>query len=132
MEGESRNKALESLLVSQSAWYRGVEVDRLSKQEAEIIGGRLVRLIQEEVELSSRTAKVLGASFADVFKQRFIRDPINTERKTSARQSEALLKVARQHLDELGIAAFQKAVSKRYRPQPGEKHEAGNTGQLLP
>ena len=40
-------------------WYRGAEVDALSKQEAAIVAAGLVRRVQAKVEISAETAKTL-------------------------------------------------------------------------
>ena len=124
LDGKAREKELKSFL-SGDTWYHGVEVDRLSKQEAQIIAARLVRRIAIEVALSDEKTKALEKGFADVFKRRFTRNPDKPGRTTEKQRSEELLKVAHGHLDENGITAFQKAIEKRYRPQPGEKYEPG-------
>ena len=124
LDDKAREKELKSFL-SGDAWYHGVEVDRLSKQEAEIIAARLVRRTQADTELSDEKAKALEAELMKVFKRRFTLNPDKPERTTRKQREEQLLKVARQHLDEKGIAAFQKANAKRWRPQPGEKYEPG-------
>lgn len=51
LKGTARDTALKDF-ESRSGWYRGVEVDQLSKQEAGIIAARLVRRLQAKVSLS--------------------------------------------------------------------------------
>src|SRR5260370_40818180 len=58
LDGEARDTGLKSFL-SADPWYRGAEVDNLSKQEAAIIATRLVRRVQLRVEVSAETAKTL-------------------------------------------------------------------------
>jgi hypothetical protein len=58
LDGKARDAELKSFL-SADPWYRGAEVDNLSKQEAAIIAARLVRRVQAKVEVSTETAKTL-------------------------------------------------------------------------
>jgi len=58
LDGEARDTALKSFL-SADLWYRGADVDSLSKQEAAIIAARLVRRVQRKMEVSAETAKTL-------------------------------------------------------------------------
>ncbi len=123
LESDAHEKALKSF-VSRTGWYHGVEVDRLSHQEAAIIAARILRLIQEDIELSNETAKALETDVADVFKRRFTRDPKNPEQTTENQRGEELLTVANLYLDKNGIAAFKKAAAKCYRPLAGENYDA--------
>jgi hypothetical protein len=56
LDGKARDAELKSFL-SADPWYRGAEVDNLSKQQAAIIAARLVRRVQAKVEVSAETAK---------------------------------------------------------------------------
>lgn len=123
LEHEAHENALKRF-VAGTGWYHGAEVDRLSHQEAEIIAARIIRLVEKEVELSNETAKSLKADLAAVFKRRFTRDPKKPEQTTERQRVNDLVKVAKLHLDEDGIAALKKAAAKCYRPLAGEKYEA--------
>lgn len=127
IEGEARERALTSF-DSGGGWYRGEQTDALSREEADIIGARLVRRIQSEVVLSAEKAKALETGFAQVFKDYFLRKPgaSNQTRQTSGpgtqtQRNEQLLKVAGAHLDNAGVVVFQEAIAKGHRPLPGEK-----------
>jgi hypothetical protein len=58
LEGGVRDTEIESLR-SGKDWYRGAEVDSLSKQEARTIAARLVHRVQAKVSLAQEKAKAL-------------------------------------------------------------------------
>ncbi|MGD9925159.1 MAG: hypothetical protein AB7V13_27490 [Pseudorhodoplanes sp.] len=125
--GEAREKELINFL-SGDGWYRGVQADNLSREEADIIAARLVRRIQARVALPEPKAKTLEKGFAEVFKRQFIRDPGQprpvSQKPDSVREkqrNEDLLKVAREHLDGAEVTAFQEVIARGHRPEPGEK-----------
>jgi len=111
LTGENREAELKSFVLHHD-WYRGGEVDSLSKQEAEIVAARLVCRVQGKVPLSEGNAKALESGLAQVISDGFIG---KTDEKPEFAQE--LLKVARKNLDEMGVAAFQEAIAKGYRPQ---------------
>lgn len=113
---------------SKDGWYRGVQVDHLSREEADIIGARLARRVQANVPLTDDKANALAAAVASVFKSQFLGDPSapGISNKAPAKVSrperdEQLIKVARDHLDAAGVAVFAEAVRKGHRPLPGEQ-----------
>lgn len=125
--GEARETEL-TTFISGDGWYRAAQTVSLSMEEADIIAARLVRRIQSEVPLPDKKTKALWTGFAAVFKRQFTGetgqpkpvsqepDPVNVQQR-----NDQLAKVAREHLDEAGMTAFQEALAKGYRPQPGEK-----------
>jgi hypothetical protein len=117
---ESREQQLKSFL-SGAGWYRGAEVDNLSKQEAGIIADRLVGRIRAKVAMPDDQAKALATGLADVYKRRFTGGADNSKQTSEQQKKDELLKVAREHLDEKGVAAFQEAIAKGYQPGPNEK-----------
>jgi hypothetical protein len=123
LEGEARDTQIESFK-SGKDWYRGVEVDSLSRQEAATIAARLVHRVQAKVSLAREKAKVLEVSLAKAFERRFIGGSDNPDPTCKREQLvEELSIVARENLDEDGIRAFQEAVAKGIRPQPDDKEE---------
>ena len=99
---------------SRHDWYHGSEVDSLTKQEAAIIAARWVRRAERKATLSEANAKALERDLAQVISDAVI---ANTDVEKPEFTQE-LMKVARKNLDEKGVAAFQEAVAKGYRPQP--------------
>ncbi|MDT7531214.1 hypothetical protein OVY29_21350 [Sphingopyxis sp. SE2] len=127
IDGEARQSEL-ARFSSNDGWYRGAQVDDLSREEADIIGARLVRRIQTKAPLTDEKASALAAAFANVFKGRFLSDPAApaSSNKTSGKVSKAerdkqLMTVARERLDPAGVAAFEEALRMGHRPLSGEK-----------
>jgi hypothetical protein len=120
LEGEARKQELERFL-SGDGWYRGAEVDTLSKQEAGIIAARLVRRIQAKVPLPGDKAKALESGFADAFNRCITSKPDQPQENRLQQYNEELLKVAQANLDEKGVGAFKEALAKGNRPAPNEK-----------
>lgn len=120
LEGVARDTALKDF-VTRTGWYRGGEVDQLSKQEAGIIAARLVRRLQAKVSMSDEKAKALEAAFTDVFKKRFTGNADKSKQTPLDQRNDELLKVAREHLDEKGVEALKEAVASGLRPVPNEK-----------
>lgn len=120
LKGVARDMALKDF-ESRSGWYRGGEVDQLSKQEAGIIAARLVRRLQTKVSLSDEKAKALEAAFTDVFKKRFTGNSDKSKQASLDQRNDELLKAAREHLDEKGVEALKEAVASGLRPVSNEK-----------
>jgi hypothetical protein len=131
LEGEARKTELESF-ISGKEWYRGADVDRLSKREARTIAARLLHRIQAKVPLAQEKAKTLEASVANVFERRFIGSSDNSD-PTGKREQlvEELSAIAHENLDAKEIVAFQDAVAKGIRPQPDDQ-EATKTEKTTP
>jgi len=120
LKGGDRKTALQEFL-SGKGWYRGGEVDKLSEKEADIISERLVRRVGAKVTLRDEKVKALEAALSQQFHRGFIRKPGETDRPTQEQWREALLKAAREHLDEQGIEALKEALAKGTRAGPDEK-----------
>jgi hypothetical protein len=119
--GEERERALRSF-ASRTDWYRGADVDRLSKREAAVIAARLVHRVQTKISLPEATVRTLVADLTQVIQDRFISDA-----KTSKQEFEDdVLNVVRKNLDEKGVAAFREAAAKGIRPLPEDKEGATN------
>jgi hypothetical protein len=117
LDGEGRETELQSF-VSRNAWYRGAEVDSLSKLEARTIAARLVRRIQTKIALPEEKAKALETGLANVFERRFIGNLNDSDPGCKKEQiAEELSVVAHESLDERGVVALQEAFAKGIRPQ---------------
>jgi hypothetical protein len=123
LHGEARETQLKSY-VSGKDWYRGAEVDNLSKREARTIAARLVHRIEAKVRLAQEKANALEISVANVFERKFI-GPSNSDPTCKREQLvEELSTIAHQNLNEKEIVAFQEAVAKGIRPLPEDQEEA--------
>jgi hypothetical protein len=120
LQGEARDQELKSLL-ARDGWYRGAEVDTLTKHEVGIIAARLVRHIRTKVTLSDDKANALELGLADASYRFVTSKPDGPQGDFMEQYDEELLKVAQANLDEAGIAAFKEALAKGYRPVPNEK-----------
>jgi hypothetical protein len=116
LKGEDRNAELKNF-VSRQDWYRGDDVDSLSKREAAIIAARLVRRVQAKVKVSAESAKTLETGLAQAFIKAY-NDGFAGQADKVPTFTQELLNVARTNLDEKGFAAFQEAFAKGYLPQP--------------
>lgn len=121
--GEAHEVQLKSFVLCKD-WYRGAEVDKLSKREARTIAARLVHRIEAKVPLAREKASAFEISVANVFERRFV-GPSNSD-PTGKREQliEELSAIAHQTLDEKQIVAFQEAVAKGIRPLPEDQEEA--------
>jgi hypothetical protein len=105
---------------SRTDWYRGADVDRLSRREAAVIAARLVRRVHAKVLLPESTARTLVADLTQVIQNRFVSDV-----KPSKQEFEQeVLNIVRKNLDEKGVKAFREAAAKGMRPLPEDKEEA--------
>jgi hypothetical protein len=111
-EGESRAEALKELESGQG-WYRGVEVHRLSEEEAGIIAARLVRRVEAKMTLEKNKAERLRRVLADALKKCF------TER--GGPEALPIRQLVGGILDKKEIALLQSAVDSGVRPLPNEK-----------
>jgi copper chaperone CopZ len=66
MEGKQREEALKSFL-SNKGWYRGADVDRLSKEEAGIIAARLIRRVEAKTPLPKEKAQEFQHDLAETW-----------------------------------------------------------------
>jgi hypothetical protein len=106
LKGAPRKQALKSFQ-SESGWYRGAEVDRLSEEEAGVMATRRVGKIQEKVALSPDKVQALREGFTGALKRRLISQASREDTK------QEMLKICREHLDEKEMAVLLDA----FRPQ---------------
>jgi hypothetical protein len=123
LEGEPREAELKSF-ISGKDWYRGAEVDSLSKREARTIAARLVHRIQTKAPLVQEKAKALEISVANAFECRFISSSNDSDPTCKREQlAEELSRIAHENLDAKEIVTFEEAVSKGIRPLPEDQEE---------
>jgi len=120
LKGAARDAELKSLL-SGNAWYRGTDVDNLTKQESWIIAGRLLRRIRAKVALPDEKAEALQATFAGIMARNALMDL--TPQSWTAATKEQLSKVASENLNQNEIEAFQEAITKGFLPVADDKEE---------
>src|SRR6266404_1511966 len=116
LTGDKRDAALREF-ASRASWYRSSGVDRLSEEEAGIIGARVVRRVRAKSTLSEEQAAGLGKAVSAIFK-RCILDP---SKLAECLREEEFLNAGRKYLNETGMAALKQALSLGYRPLQGEK-----------
>lgn len=120
LRGEVRKRAVEDFL-SGGNWYRGAAVDRLSKEEANVIAARIVRRLRARVPLSMAQATTLKNAFAGACKQELIRSPARSAQARRIRIAKAIPSAGHKHLAENGMSALQEVIAPGHRPLPGEQ-----------
>lgn len=114
LEGVPRDDALKDFS-SGKGWYRGADVDRLSKEEADIIAARLVRRMEAKTALTKDKAQGVRRALADAFEKLF------TSGKLGERAEPFRLKdVAGQYLDDEQIKILKEAIDRGVQPLPNE------------
>jgi copper chaperone CopZ len=113
MQGKSRDEAVHDFM-SGKGWYRGADVDQLSREEAGIIAARLVRRVQAKTALAADKAEGLQRALTKMFRDLFTND--------AGQKAEPLrLKdVAGEYLDQEQIKILSEAVEKGVRPLANE------------
>jgi mercuric ion transport protein len=121
LDGDARERQLKSFR-SDDAWYRGAEVDALSKQEAGIIAARLVRRVRTKATLPDEKAKALESAIAQA-SYRFVSGQADVPRGDFMdKYDNELMKLAAQaKLDDAEIAALKDAVAKGFHPLQDER-----------
>jgi hypothetical protein len=102
---------------SRTDWYRGADVDRLSRREAAVIAERLVRRVHAKVSVPESTTRTLVADLAQIIQNRFTSDVKHSKQEFE----QDVLNVVRKNLDEKGVEAFREAAAKGMRPLPEDK-----------
>ncbi len=120
LDGEARQRNLDDFL-SRDDWYRGTAVDRLSQQEARIIGARLIRRVQARIPLADAKARDLETRIASLFERRFTDRSPDRPKLSGEQKRDELLAIARELLDEREAAIFREALASGIGPQAGEK-----------
>jgi hypothetical protein len=129
LAGDAYTKQLKSFTAG-TDWYRGSEVDALSKIEARTIAQRIVHRVQATVTLAPEKAEALEAGIASAFEHRFIDSP-NSAGSKREKLIEDIKTVARVSLDEKGIAALEAAFAKGIKPLP-EDNETTKSKSATP
>jgi len=111
LDGASRDEAVRDFL-SGKDWYHGVDVDRLSEEEADIIAARLVRWVQAKSALSKEKAEGLQHDFSETLRRDL------TGKSTAPRRLE---EVARQYLNEEQIKILKQAIKDEEAIENGER-----------
>src|SRR6266403_5873736 len=94
LDGKPRDEAVNDFL-SGKGWYRGADVDRLSKEEADVIAARLVRRVQAKTALAKDKAEGLQHALADS-----LRKDLTGESARQSQKQTRLEEVAREYLDQ--------------------------------
>jgi hypothetical protein len=98
-------------------WYRGAEVDALSKIEARTIALRIVRRVQASVTLAPHTTAALEADIASAFERRFVGSSKEAGPVCQHEQLVAdITAAARANLNEKEAEALKVAFAKGIRP----------------
>ena len=113
MQGTSRDEAVKNFL-SGKGWYRGTDVDQLSREEAGIIAARMVRRVQAKTALATDKAEGLQRALTRMFWDRFTNDA--GEKTEPVR----LKDVAVKYLDQEQLEILSEAIKKGVRPLPNE------------
>ncbi len=109
LSGKERETALKDFL-SGTDWLRGRDVDRLSREEAAILAGRLMRKVRSLVSLTEQKAGTLQQQFTETIAHRLTGQLPDRD---SAQQE--ILRILRQQLSEKEVELLQQAL-RDYRP----------------
>jgi hypothetical protein len=111
-------------------WYRGADVDALSKMEARTIAERMVHRVQASVILTPEKSAALEDGIAKAFERQFFCSADGTSSKRE-QLTEDIKTVATANLEGKGIAALQAAFAKGIKPLP-EDNESTKTKPATP
>jgi hypothetical protein len=104
LAGEARQQALNSFRQGKG-WYRGVEVDRLSEEEAGVIAARLVRRIRAKITVTDEKAIAIEQGFTTALKQKL------TGKSSKGDAQEAMINICRENLSQKDVAILQEAFA---------------------
>lgn len=110
LDDAAESRALKSFL-SGKGWYRGRDVDQLSREEAGVIAGRLVRRIHQLVTLTDQTAKEMRTRLTGVIARR-----LTGQLPDRQATEDEVRKVLGQYFDEEDIHRIDEAL-KDFRPE---------------
>ncbi|MBI2839385.1 MAG: hypothetical protein HYX75_13805 [Acidobacteria bacterium] len=113
LTGDALGKVIDEFR-SGSGWYRGQDLDELSRQAASEVATRLVRRTTEKVSLSAAKAEQLEAALSNALQTSFVNDP-------RADPTADLLTTGSARLDGAALAAFKQAVARGIYPETGEE-----------
>src|SRR6266536_6442481 len=115
LRGDSRDKAVQDFL-SGKGWYHGVDVDRLSEEEADIIAARLVHWVQAKSSLAKEKVEGLQRAFAET-----LRKDLTGEYARLNQKPRRLGDIARDYLNEEQIKILKQAIKDEEAIENGEK-----------
>jgi adenylylsulfate kinase-like enzyme len=121
LAGDAYATGLKSFIAG-TDWYRGAEVDALSKIEARAIAQRIVHRVQATVTLVPDKAEALQAGIASAFAHRFIDSPNDTGSKR-AQLIQDISTLARANLNLKEITALEAAFAKGVKPLPEDNED---------
>jgi hypothetical protein len=116
LDGENRDAELKDF-AARTGWYRGASVDDLSKREAAIIASRLVRRVRTKVAVPEEKAEAVTMALTQVIEKRLIYGG----KDSNDQYYQEGVKIVRTNLGEEGLAAFEAAIAKGYRPRPEDE-----------
>ena len=115
LQGDSRDKAVQDFLLGKG-WYHGVDVDRLSEEEADIIAARLVHWVQAKSSLAQEKAEGLQRAFAET-----LRKDLTGEYARLNQKPRRLGDIARDYLNEEQIKILKQAIKDEEAIENGER-----------
>lgn len=126
-------KDYEKMLASfeeKKKWYRGMEVDKLSLEEKDIIIERLLDRINDKTPLSQKKTQALKTEFATALKNRFTKTysseiNSNSEKATEKSKKEIeneLIEIGKKYLNETEMNSLKEAIILGLRPTESDNH----------
>lgn len=101
-------------------WYRPVQMQDLSAEEARVIAARLIRRLEQNVSVSAGTAERLAERLEDACARALAGASATSPSARRDQIAAALLAAGRDFLDPLTFRALAAVVSLGHRPLPGE------------
>ena len=111
LDGTPRDEAVSDFL-SGKGWYHGVDVDRLSEEEADVIAARLVRWVQAKSALPKEKAEELQQAFSDTLRNDLTGKSVGPNH---------LEDIARKYLDQDQLKILREAIKDEVAIENGEK-----------
>lgn len=105
-----RQRELAGTLASGEGWYRGAEVDQLSKEEAGVIAARVVRRVEMSTSLDGEQRDRLTDSIADACRRVLVAEEPGTYASREVRLRRAILEAGRRELSDPQYAALEQAM----------------------
>jgi hypothetical protein len=122
LESDERQLAYEAFARG-DGWYRPMQLQELSAEEAQVIAARLVRRLEQNIPLSAATAERLMGGLEQACARTLAAASTASVGIEILRGqvASALLDASREVLDPAAFGAFQAVVALGHRPLPGEK-----------
>ena len=113
-------------------WYRGADVDALSRIEARTIAQRMVHRVQASITLTPEKTAALEDGIANAFERRFFGSAGDTAPSDKREQLvEDITTVAKTNLNQKEITALEAAFAKGIKPLP-EDNESTKSKSTTP